>query len=167
MKIGVIVGRFQCQKLTEGHKYLIRNVASKCDKLIIFVGVYPLKPNFNNPLPYELREWMLYEFIPHWMLLSKRLQIVPIVDVFNIPLWSSNLDEKIKELTVDADEVMLYGGRNSFIKNYVGKYPTKEIPSNGVISTATELREEIKKMDIHGSDESFRKGIIWSLRNEA
>ena len=48
MKTGIIVGRFQSPRLTHGHKDLIRKVISQCDKLIIFVGVYPLKPNFKG-----------------------------------------------------------------------------------------------------------------------
>lgn len=170
-KTAVIVGRFQAHKLTEGHKNLIREVITKCEQLIIFVGVYPLKADFKNPLPYEIREWMLYEFLPPYVLVSHNVKIAPIVDVFNIPLWSNNLDQQIKFLVNSYNEtellenVTMYGSRDSFIFNYKGMFKTHEVKANGDDS-ASKLREEIKNMDIHNVDESFRKGIIWSLRNK-
>ena len=162
--VAVIVGRFQAHKLTDGHKELINYVISKCDKLIIFVGVYPKAPNFKHPLPFEMREWMLLEFIPSYYIVSHNVKIIPIYDVFNIPLWSENLDKKVDELTSNDDNVTLYGSRDSFIFNYNGKYKTEEIESHGD-SSATDLRNEIKNMDIRNVEEEFRKGIIWALRN--
>jgi len=161
MKIGVIVGRFQCYKLTDGHKELIRHVMSRCDKLIIFVGVYPKEPNFKNALPFEMRKQMIEDFIPLYL----NLTVVPIVDVFDIPLWSKNLDKMIKELTSENDSVTLYGSRDSFIFNYIGKYSTVNVPSYGNVS-ASQLREEVKNMNIVGVGEEFRKAVIWSLRNK-
>ena len=163
-KVGVIVGRFQSHVLTEGHKDLIRNVITKCDKLLIFIGVYPYEANFKNPLPYEVRKFMLYGFLPYNVIASHQVKILPIEDVFNIPLWSNNLDKKIKESVDETDEVTLYGSRDSFIFNYSGIFKTHEIKAEGDYS-ASKLRDDIKNMDVRDADESFRKGIIWALRN--
>ena len=79
---------------------------------------------------------------------------------------SKNLDEKIKEITSEIDEVTLYGSRDSFIPNYVGKYSTVNVPAYENVS-ASQLREGVKNMNTVGVNEEFRKGVIWSLRNEA
>jgi hypothetical protein len=123
-----------------------------------------LEPNFKNPLPFEMRKQMIEEWFSKYF--SKSMTVIPIVDVFNVGLWSKNLDEKIKELTSETDVVTLYGSRDSFIFNYVGKYPTIEVKSFSNIS-ASQLREEVKRLDVTVTAEEFRKGVIWSLRNEA
>ncbi len=159
MKTGVIIGRFQCHKLTDGHKELINYVISKSDKVLIFIGVSPLKPDIKNPLPFEMRKSMVSGFVPYRMLEQELIRIIPIVDVFNIPRWSRILDYKIyQEITID-DEVILYGGRDSF--NYVGSYQKRQIEST-TDSSATELRNQILATDISSVGEEFRKGIIWA-----
>jgi bifunctional NMN adenylyltransferase/nudix hydrolase len=109
---------------------------------------------------------MLYEF---FCLSSSNIhcncEVLPIVDLFNIPLWNNELDNQINSLTTKDDEVTLYGSRDSFIHTYTGKYTTKEISAAGDCS-ATQLREEIKKMDVVDLGEKFRMGVIWALRNE-
>ena len=165
MKIGVIVGRFQCHKLTDGHKELIRKVLCESDRILMFIGVSPRPPDFKNPFPYEMRKQIVLEFfgsIYRGYKTSKEIEIHPFYDVFDIPLWSSNLDKKVKELTSENDSVKLYGSRDSFIFNYSGTYPTKEIESNGD-NSATDIRNEIKNMDISNTDETFRKGVLWGV----
>ena len=165
MKIGVIVGRFQAQRLTDGHKALITQVKSENDKVIIFVGVYPRKPDFKNPLPFKMRKQMIGEFITSltpWGETPKPFEIIPFLDVFNLPLWNENLTKKIEQITSLNDSVMLYGSRDSFIFNYLGIYPTKEIEANGDCS-ATELRNQILLTDIENVDEKFRAGVIFGV----
>ena len=98
MKVGVIIGRFQCHKLTDGHKELINYVISKSDKVLIFIGVSPLKPDIKNPLPFEMRKQMISEYTiltqdddyDAWYNSSNdvEIRIIPIIDVFDVPKWS-------------------------------------------------------------------------------
>jgi len=165
MKIGVIVGRFQSQRLTDGHKDLIKQSFNENDKLIIFIGVYPRTPDFKHPLPFVIRKQFIGEYITSlipWGDVNKSYEIVPFVDVFNLPLWNNNLDKKVEELTSESDEVILYGGRDSFIFGYSGKYKTKEISTTGDCS-ATELRNQVLKTDLSNVDEKFREGIIFGV----
>ncbi len=157
MKVGIIVGRFQCHKLTEGHKTLINRVLSENERVIFFVGVYPKKPDFRNPLPFSLRKSMILDFTADY-----GVEIIPFYDVFNLPLWNSNLDKKIEELTSKDDEVVLYGSRDSFIFGYNGKYKTKEIEANGDCSV-TELRNKVALTDFTNTDEKFRAGVIFGV----
>ena len=162
MKVGVIVGRFQAQRLTDGHKELIRRVLSRSDKVIIFVGVYPRTPDFKNPLPYSIRKDMIWEFL---LLSNSRpnVEVCPFLDVFNLPLWNDNLTKKVESMTSPDDSVVLYGSRDSFIFKYDGKYETCEIEANGDFS-ATELRQQIVD-DFNKTvvSEEVRKGIIFGV----
>jgi nicotinamide mononucleotide adenylyltransferase len=165
MKIGVITGRFQSQRLTDGHKSLFNRVFFENDKIIVFVGVYPKSPDFKNPLPFEMRYQMIGEYITSLMgfgCSSKSFEIIPIVDVFDLPRWNKILDEKIEQLTSKDDEILLYGSRDSFVLKYFGKYKIKEIIPDGNYS-ATELRNQILKIDTTNVDEKFRAGVIWGV----
>lgn len=157
MKIGIIVGRFQSPRLTEGHESLIREVMEENERVIIFVGVYPKCPDFRNPIPFKFRKQMLLEFAGDY-----GIEVIPFKDVFNVPLWNSLLDEKIGELTNKNDEITLYGSRESFIFGYNGKYKTKEIKADGDFS-ATQLRNQVLELDEFEADEKFRAGIILGL----
>ena len=116
MKVGVIIGRFQCHKLTDGHKELINYVISKSDKVLIFIGVSPLKPDIKNPLPFEMRKQMISEYTiltqdddyDAWYNSSNdvEIRIIPIIDVFDVPKWSKILDEEIEKRTEISDEVL-------------------------------------------------------------
>jgi ADP-ribose pyrophosphatase YjhB (NUDIX family) len=55
--------------------------------------------------------------------------------------WSENLDEQIKDLTVPEQVVYIYGGRDSFIAHYTGKYETREFKPESYFS-GTEIRKE-------------------------
>jgi len=158
-RVAVIVGRFQAHVLTDGHKELINRVASNNDKIIVFIGTSPLKPDIKNPLPYNMRYYMVSSYIRGRYMID--FDINPIEDVFNIPLWSNNLDKYIKLLTRTDDSITLYGGRDSF--KYTGIYPKKQIKSE-TTSSATELRNDIiNNTDVSRISEDFRKGIIWAF----
>ena len=47
---GVIIARFQTPALHEGHLSLIRQVKQKHNRLIIVLGVSPVKGSRKNPL---------------------------------------------------------------------------------------------------------------------
>src|ERR1017187_10413200 len=124
-RVSVIVGRFQVDELTIAHKELIQYALSQSDRLIIFVGVSPLKSSFNNPLTFGMRAIMISEYNTSYG--NYNTPIIPIKDVFNVDLWSENLDNEIWRL-LDLNEenvVTLYGGRDSF--KYTGKYPKIEM----------------------------------------
>ena len=155
-EIGCIVGRFQVDKLHEGHCNFINKVCDKHKKVIIFLGVSPLLTTRNNPLDFASRERMLKEGI------AADVTIIPIQDVPDDNDWSRNLDTKIREV-YHVGDVMLYGSRDSFIKYYHGKFPTTEIDEEVFIS-GTGIREEIKRTV--GNTKEFRGGVIYGAYNQ-
>ena len=161
-RVSVIVGRFQVDELTIAHKELIQYALSQSDRLIIFVGVSPLKSSFNNPLTFGMRAIMISEYNTSYG--NYNTPIIPIKDVFNVDLWSENLDNEIWRL-LDLNEenvVTLYGGRDSF--KYTGKYPKIEMDTILKSLSGTEVRERIGREIVYSQD--FRKGVIWSPQNQ-
>ena len=150
--VGVIVGRFQVPYLHAAHQELINHVAEKHGKVIILVGISHVPLTKNNPLDFECRAKMLLEFMPD-------ATVLPIKDHVSDDVWSQKLDEQVASVVSPTQTVVLYGGRDSFIKYYSGKYNTQELESDTIIS-GSELRENLKNRI--KPTEDFRSGVIWS-----
>lgn len=152
MKIGIIVSRFQTPYLHEGHVRTIQYVFDKSERVIIFLGTRPTRLTTTNPLSFEMRKQMVLSIFP-------QAEVYSIADQKYNERWSQNLDSKITALCNDADDVILYGGRDSFIKNYHGNYPCKDTGIRVDVSS-TRIREEISKTIVDSQD--FRKGIVYA-----
>lgn len=147
--IAVIIGRFQVPELHDAHKALISPLYSKYKKLVIFLGIAPVINTRRNPLDYETRKLMIEEEYP-------KAVVLPIPDINNDQLWSQRVDDRIREI-YPRGEVVLYGGRDSFIPHYKGKFDTKELVTNVYIS-GTEFREHVSKETKASKD--YRIGLI-------
>lgn len=154
--VGVIVGRFQIDKLHEAHINLIQGVCDIHPKVIIFLGVSPCMVTRNNPLDFESRKQMILEQFP-------KVNVLYVKDTPDDNVWSKDLDEKIGDLITPSQTVTLYGGRDSFIKYYGGKHKTQELLQEVYIS-ASEVRDMTSKRVMASSD--FRAGIIWGVYNQ-
>ena len=119
-EVGVLVGRFQVDELHDGHKMLINRVSNTHEKVILFLGLSPARVTRNNPLDFESRKQMILSVYPN-------VNVLYIKDVPSDDVWSKNLDQQIRDLVGPMATVVLYGGRESFIDHYTGKYPTEEI----------------------------------------
>src|SRR3954471_19302784 len=135
-EVGIIVGRFQTPRLHQGHKELINRVAKNHKRLLIFLGVSPNKRSRRDPLDFEARRLMILEDFPVAC-------IQPLSDMKDDNSWSVQLDGKITEL-YPFSKVRLYGGRDSFLAHYRGKFPTTEIEAN-IYHSATSLRDAAGK----------------------
>lgn len=151
--VGVIVGRFQVPELHEGHRDLIRHVCSQHEKTIIFLGTSPLWATTSNPLDFQARRQMIHEEFPY-------VEILYIKDVNNDNLWSKNLDARIGDLVTPTQSVVLYGARDSFIKHYTGKFDTRTLEADKILS-GTAVRNKVKAAATRGSAD-FRAGVIWA-----
>lgn len=140
MKLGVIVGRFQTPFLHSAHNELIQHAKVENDKLAVFVGVTGRPPSKNNPLSYEQRQSMLYKRHGD----GDHLIVYPIYDRRSDTEWSHQLDARIDAVRLLLDltnpKVTLYGGRDSFIPRYKGRF-TSEIVDLCFSGSATRLRE--------------------------
>lgn len=153
--IAGIVGRWQVDDLHAAHKSLIDEVRSQHKKVIIFIGVSDILGSTENPLDYPTRASMIMGHYPD-------VVVLPIQDRKCDLTWSQDLDHLIR-LAAPVGEVTFYGGRDSFVRHYVGKFRTIELDALRYPS-GTEIREEVGREVRASSD--FRAGVIYSTYNQ-
>lgn len=153
--VGVIVGRFQVPELHDAHKRLIQAVCERHDKVLIFLGLSPLMVTKENPLDFEARKQMLLAEFPN-------VNVLYIKDLPSDPPWVKRLDEMIDDVVTPAQSVILYGGRDSFIKHYEphGQYATAELESDVIVS-GSEVRKQVRRASVKASPD-FRAGAVWA-----
>ena len=152
---GVIVGRFQTNKLTDAHKELIQTVVDRHPKVLLFLGLSPVRCTFNNPLDFRTRKAMILEDFPD-------IDIYYQDDCPSDEIWSKKLDAQIKKWLSPHQTVLLYGSRDSFLPYYKGQFPTCELEPTMFIS-ATEIRRQI--VNNYKPTVDFRAGIIAATGN--
>ena len=152
--IGAIVARFQTPYLHEGHKALINAVRQKHNQAVILLGISPVLGSRRNPLDFQTRERMIKKEYPDIM-------VLPLRDHPIDAQWSQNLDQTLTE-TFPGKPFLLYGGRDSFIPFYSGKFDVNEIEMVGSHS-ATILRDQISDRVL--DSEEFRTGVIYAYSN--
>lgn len=153
--VGVIVARFQIDRLHTGHKALIDSVLSHHKKVIIFLGI-PAKDKGGtqrNPLPYAAREKMVKKEY------GDRVVVMPVKDKRSNEEWSKQLDEFIKQ-PFGNQKALLYGARDSFLKHYCGSYDRTELTSD-IYYSSTAVRKELAE-EIPSSEE-WRAGAIHAV----
>ncbi len=155
MNVGVIIARFQTPYLHEGHTALMEEVADNHDKLIIVLGVCPVRGSRKNPYDYFTREKMIKRDYPE-------VVVLPLSDHPSDRQWSENLDN-ILTTACPAERFELYGSRDSFIPYYSGRNKTIELPEHGD-HNATELRQ--KYADKVSDSQDFRAGILYAYYNQ-
>lgn len=157
--VGVIIGRFQVTSLHEGHKELILSVLERHEKLVILIGLSPLRATKNNPLDFDTRRRMIETEFQN----GENIVIRYINDEHSDETWSRKLDTIISSEVPPGEKAILYGSRDSFISHYSGRYKTKELLQEQVIS-GSELRKKQSLKSRHTED--FRAGVIWATNNQ-
>lgn len=148
--VGIIVGRFQVHELHEAHVELIGSVKSLHDRVIIFLGLSPLRNTYNNPLDFRARRAVLQEKFPD-------IDIHYIEDCHSDELWSKTLDAQIGKHIAPTQTATLYGSRDSFLPHYKGRYQTCELESKTYVS-GTEIRRQV--INGHPTTRDYRAGMI-------
>jgi bifunctional NMN adenylyltransferase/nudix hydrolase len=154
--VGIIVGRFQVHELHAAHLDLISTVVTKHPRVIVFLGVSPCLLTRYNPLDFESRKQMLLSAFPG-------ITVLYVKDVRENAAWSADLDRKIGDVVNPLQSVVLYGGRDSFIRSYSGRYPTKELVPEVFVS-GDAIRSGLSKC-VKNTPE-FRAGVIWAAYNQ-
>lgn len=155
--VGCVVGRFQTHELTEGHIELLKQVTSQHDKVIVLLGLSPLKVTIRNPLDFEARKQMILARFPD-------VNVLYVKDVpGNDEMWSRAVDRVIGDIIGPNQSVMLYGSRDSFIPSYKGRFPTTELEPSSYIS-ATEVRKKLARAPRASAD--WRAGVCWAAANQ-
>ncbi|MBC7865463.1 MAG: NUDIX domain-containing protein [Bacteroidia bacterium] len=153
--IGVIVGRFQVDKLHEGHVLLIESVIREHKRVVIFLGVSSTLNTKNNPLDFVARKEMILQQFP-------QLNVMPIPDFPSDLDWSKEMDKRIRECC-PVGSVVLYGSRKSFVDYYHGVFETKVLEPKDSPS-GTEVRLEVSR-EVKASPD-FRAGVIFAAYNQ-
>lgn len=153
--VGIIVARFQVPYLSDGHHRLIQSVKSRHTKLTIVLGISRVLCSRKDPLDFSSRKAMLQEDYP-------TANIIPLTDQGSDKLWSSTLDTLIRSIH-PVETVALYGGRDSFIAHYVGRFKTVPLEDEGGIS-GTQIREA-SFHDVK-TTEDFRRGVCYATANQ-
>jgi bifunctional NMN adenylyltransferase/nudix hydrolase len=156
--IGALVGRFQVHELHEAHQYVINQVVDNHKKVILFLGVPKVVGTKNNPLDFDTRKKMIQKHYPNIVILA-------LPDFGDDKRWSHELDKRIKEVYQIGD-VLLYGGRDSFIPYYKkggGQFDCRELEQHTFVS-GTEVRKMVSEEVKDSSD--FRAGVIYQSYNQ-
>lgn len=154
--VGVIVARFQVPELHESHFDLIKSVSERHIKVIVFLGVTQTLSTPESPLDFEMRKQMILSHFPHVI-------VAFVQDHISDHEWSKGLDKSIAALVPPVQSVALYGGRDSFIPHYHGRYKTLEFEQQGFFS-GNEMRKRAS-IEVHNSRD-FRAGVIWGVMNQ-
>lgn len=151
--VGVIIGRFQVPDLHEAHRALIQHVCDNHGKVIVILGLSPLRVTFNNPLDFEARKQMILDAFP-------KVNVLYVKDVNSDDVWSRKVDEIVHDVLTGTQTAVLYGSRDSFIKHYSGRFPTRELEQDVFIS-GTEIRKSISSSSVKSTSD-FRAGVVWA-----
>jgi bifunctional NMN adenylyltransferase/nudix hydrolase len=154
--VGIVVGRFQVPSLHWAHQKLIEQVVDRHDKVLVFVGLAPIKNSQENPLDYEARKQMILAEFP-------RVTVGYIEDTDSDEAWSRTLDKEVRKLLTPSQTACVYGGRDSFVAKYHGRLPKREFEQDSYIS-GSEIRKQIASRSTKATPE-FREGVIWSTSN--
>jgi len=155
---GIIVGRFQVHELHDGHMELFRQVRSRHNRVVVFIGVSGARGTKHNPLDFETRKKMVQAKFPDFT-------VLPIADVMTDEAWSENLDAKIREVAAYGD-VVLYGGRDSFVPHYHGNFKPVELaldPQTMKVK-GEDIRSKLTNQVMESAD--FRAGAIYAAMNQ-
>ena len=155
---GVIIGRFQIDDLTQGHRRLIHHAITKhtVDKVIILVGTREAVAGSKNPLSFLTRKEMIQESWPN-------ILILPLLDQPTDEMWVKKVDETIKSVIGFSASATIYHGRDSIGKHYNGRYPL-ELFTSGIDETSASQRREIIKKSSPNTQEK-RWGVIHAYEN--
>ena len=156
MDVGVIIGRFQVDDLTEGHIFLISEALKNHRRVIVMLGMDPMLGTKSNPLDYPTRERMLRARFPD-------VTVLPLPDIGDDDVWSRQVDDLIRLVVPEVSHAVLYGGRDSFVPHYHGKFKAIEVDAGISYQNASQKRSDIGKVILNSVD--FRKGIIHATQN--
>ncbi len=153
-EIACLIGRFQVHMLHAAHRQLIDKAIDKHKKVIIFLGVSPILGTIRNPLDFDSRKRMIQDSYPDVVVMS-------LPDRNSDKIWSSNVDQRIREI-FPIGNAIIYGGRDSFIPHYTGKFDVAELDTSIYVS-GTEIRKQLSE-EIKSS-EDWRAGAIYNAYN--
>lgn len=160
--VGVVIGRFQVDDLHSGHRQIIHHALAECDRVIILVGTTVVRDSDKNALDFRAREIMLRDEFDYGYS-QNRVLILPLPDVRTNEEWSAQIDNMVRAVDPDGS-VRLYGGRDSFIPSYKGRFKCIVVESEHPEISGSERRKEIASHPLLNRDQ--RIGAIHKAMNQ-
>ena len=107
---GLMIGRFQ--PFHRGHLYLVQQILSECNELVIAIGSSQFNYTFSNPFTAGERIHMIHEALVEENVSLDKVYIIPIPNSENNSIWLQHLKSMVPKFNV------LYTG-NAFVKGLV------------------------------------------------
>ena len=107
---GLMIGRFQ--PFHRGHLYLVQQILSECNELVIAIGSSQFNYTFSNPFTAGERIHMIHEALIDEKVSLDKVYIIPIPNSENNSIWLQHLKSMVPKFNV------LYTG-NAFVKGLV------------------------------------------------
>lgn len=153
-QLGVVIGRFQVHEIHAAHLQLLETVQADNHNMLILLGCPKAPPTKANPLGYLTRQIMLQELFP-------AATILPVFDMPDDQAWSKQVDELVHNIYPGISAV-LYGGRDSFIPHYSGRYKTRTLDwGDGDQKSGSTVRQALADRALNTPE--WRAGVIWTL----
>lgn len=153
-RVGVIVGRFQVDRLHRGHRALLESVLNRHEEVLVVVGSAASEATDRNPLNFAARRQLILETFP-------TVTVAELVDCPSDEEWSARLDRLVRR-EFPRREAILYGSRDSFLQYYSGRLKGIVMPTQSAES-GTARRRFLQRLT--GGSKDFRQGIINYLLN--
>jgi len=134
---------------------VIQQVIQAHKRVVIFLGISPIRCTKNNPLDFQTRKDMITA--------AFNVEVHYIEDTMDDEVWSKILDREIARILEGAQDAILYGSRDSFIQYYSGELKAVELTSTKVLS-ARKIRKEVGER--LKNTQEFREGVIWAVENQ-
>lgn len=159
--VGVVVGRFQVDRLHEAHTRLLQHAREENDRLVILVGVPAIQGTFRNPMDFATRAAMLRGFTSD----DPQVTILPIHDRESDHVWSKQLDDLLSMVHPDAVRFTLYHARDGFGDHYHGRHQCLNVDGvfPAIDCSGTQIRSDLGAK-ISRTPE-FRHGVIYASQH--
>lgn len=157
-ELGVVVARFQTHALTQGHRYLLEQVATRCTRVLALLGVAPMIGTKRDPLEFLLRQRMLQDYWSQTFPDGPELTVLPALDRPEDEDWARRIDQMVDAINLHRGPVVLFCGPDGAGDAYRvagGRWPVEVIDSMG--PHATKVRASIEPR----YSEDFRAGVIY------
>ncbi len=160
MNIGVIVGRFQSPYLTDGHRTLLQEAYKESDEVAIFLLNNEIPFSDSNPIPYDLREKMILDYVRREFK-EKKTQFYCLPDQKYASKLMFSIDQTLTAAHTNQAKFTLYGGDKSLAIQYQGIAEVKIVGTNYHSCTAKDARNEA--YDLESINVNFLQGVIHAL----
>lgn len=157
---GVVIGRFQAHHLTDGHRHLFAQVATRSARVLVLIWCPPVIGTKRDPLEYLLRARMVQDYWTETFGSSPDLAVLPCLDCPTNEEWAHRVDQMIEAVSVGRPAVVFMGEDSgaTVYETVGGRHPVERI-DDAPGPHATRIRGAI----VPRHTEDFRAGVVYAI----